>query len=78
MANRFGISSREEAEAYLNHPVLGPRLRECTSLMNQVDGRSINQILGYPDELKFKSSMTLFASVTDDNQVFKEALEKYY
>ena len=78
MANRFGISSREEAEAYLNHPVLGPRLRECASPINQVDGRSINQILGYPDELKFKSSMTLFASVTDDNQLFKEALKKYY
>jgi len=78
MANYFGISSRTEAEAYLNHPVLGPRLRECTHLMNLVEGRSINQILGYPDELKFKSSMTLFASVTYDNQVFKEALDKYY
>lgn len=78
MANYFGISSRNEAEAYLNHPILGPRLRECTQLMNLVEGRSINQILGYPDELKFKSSMTLFASVTDDNQVFKEALDKYY
>jgi uncharacterized protein (DUF1810 family) len=78
MANYFGISSRNEAEAYLNHPILGPRLRECTQLMNLVEGRSINQILGYPDELKFKSSMTLFASVPDDNQVFKEALDKYY
>lgn len=78
MANYFGISSREEAEAYLNHPVLGPRLKACTHLMNVVEGRTINQILGYPDELKFRSSMTLFASVTGDNQVFKEALEKYY
>ena len=78
IANYFGISSRAEAEAYLNHPILGPRLRECTQLMNLVEGRSINQVLGYPDELKFKSSMTLFASVTDDNQVFKEALDKYY
>jgi uncharacterized protein (DUF1810 family) len=78
MANRFGISSREEAEAYLNHQILGQRLRECTRLINLLEGRSINQILGYPDELKFKSSMTLFASVTDDNQLFKEALKKYY
>ena len=78
MANYFGISSRQEAEAYLNHPVLGPRLRGCTGLMNLVEGRSINQILGYPDELKFKSSMTLFASVSSDNRIFKEALEKYY
>jgi len=78
MANYFGISSREEAKAYLNHPVLGPRLRECTGFINLVNGRTVNQILGYPDELKFKSSMTLFASVTDDNQEFKEALEKYY
>ena len=76
MAHKYGISSREEAEAYLNHPILGPRLVECTRLMNQIEGRSINQILGYPDELKFKSSMTLFASVTE-NQVFKDALEKY-
>jgi uncharacterized protein (DUF1810 family) len=78
MANYFGISSREEAKAYLNHPVLGPRLRECTGFINLVNGRTVNEILGYPDELKFKSSMTLFASVTDDNQEFKEALEKYY
>ncbi len=75
MATRFAISSRDEAEAYLNHPILGPRLRECTRLVLLVEGRSINHIFGYPDDLKFRSSMTLFAS-TSDNQIFKDALQK--
>ena len=78
MATAFGISSRQEAEAYLEHPVLGPRLRECTRLVNLVEGRSISQILGYPDDLKFRSSMSLFASVAPENQVFKDALKKYF
>jgi uncharacterized protein (DUF1810 family) len=78
MAKRFGIASRKEAEAHLNHPILGPRLRECTRLVNLVEGRSIHQILGYPDDLKFRSSMTLFASVRSENQIFNEALQKYY
>jgi uncharacterized protein (DUF1810 family) len=78
MAVTYGISSREEAEAYLKHPVLGPRLRECTRLVNLIEGRSIHQILGYPDDLKFKSSMSLFASIAPDEHVFKEALQKYF
>jgi uncharacterized protein (DUF1810 family) len=78
MATAFGISSRQEAEAYSRHPVLGPRLRECSQLVNLVKGRSIDQIFGYPDHLKFRSSMSLFASVGSDNQVFKEALMKYF
>jgi len=78
MATKFGIASREEAEAYLKHPVLGPRLRECSRFVNLVEGRSIDQILGYPDDMKFKSSMTLFASVAPDEHVFKEALQKYF
>jgi uncharacterized protein (DUF1810 family) len=80
MAERFAISSQDEAEAYLNHPVLGPRLRECTRLVMLVEGRSINQIFGYPDDLKFRSSMTLFASTTSDsdNQIFKDALQEYF
>ena len=78
MATAFGISSRQEAEAYLDHPVLGPRLRECTRLVNLVEGRAIGQIFGYPDDLKFRSSMTLFASVAPANQVFKDALDKYF
>ncbi len=77
-AREFAISSRGEAEAYLVHPVLGPRLRHCTRLITHVEGRSIDQIFGYPDNLKFHSSMTLFANVTSDNQVFKDALHKYF
>jgi uncharacterized protein (DUF1810 family) len=78
MATRFGISSREEAGAYLKHSILGPRLRECSRLVNLVEGRSIHQILGYPDDLKFKSSMSLFTSIAPDEQVFREALQKYF
>ena len=77
-AARFAISSREEAQAYLDHPVLGPRLRECTGLVNLVEGRTISEILGYPDDSKFRSCMTLFAEATDDNQVFLDALRKYF
>jgi len=78
MAERFGIASREEAEAYLAHPVLGPRLRECVRLVNLVEGRSVEGILGYPDDLKFRSSLTLFARVAADNEVFRSALKKYF
>ncbi len=78
MATRFGISSRNEAEAYLRHPVLGPRLEECTCLVNVLEGRSIEQILDYPDDLKFRSSMTLFRLVAQDNRIFNYALEKYF
>ena len=78
MAARFAISSRQEAEAYLNHPILGPRLRECTRLLTLVDGRSIQEILGPPDDLKFRSSLTLFASATPDNRIFRDALDKFY
>ena len=78
MATTFGIASRREAEAYLEHAVLGPRLRECTRLVNLIEGRSINQIFGHPDDLKFRSSMTLFATVAPDNQVFKAALQNYF
>jgi uncharacterized protein (DUF1810 family) len=70
MAAAFGIASRDEAEAYLSHPVLGTRLRECTQLVNLVEGRSITEILGYPDDVKFRSSMTLFARVASGNEVF--------
>jgi uncharacterized protein (DUF1810 family) len=78
MAVRFGISSRKEAEAYLKHPVLGPRLKECSRLVTDVQGRSIHQILGSPDDMKFKSSMTLFAAVAPEEHVFQEALQKYF
>ena len=78
MAQKYAISSQEEAEAYLDHPILGPRLRECTGLVNAVDGRSANDIFGSPDDLKFRSSMTLFAAVADDPTPFNMALERYY
>ena len=78
LARKYAISSRAEAEAYLMHPILGARLRECTRLVNLVEGRSIEQIFGYPDDMKFRSSMTLFSHATSDNQVFKDALQKYF
>lgn len=78
MAYRFGISSLDEAREYLDHDVLGPRLHECTQLVNQVQGRSVNEIFGSPDDLKLCSSMTLFARATDENQDFVELLDKYY
>jgi uncharacterized protein (DUF1810 family) len=78
MAQKYPICSRAEAEDYFDHPILGPRLRECTGLVTAVEGRSIGDILGYPDDLKFRSSMTLFAHATSDNKVFTDALEKYF
>jgi uncharacterized protein (DUF1810 family) len=78
MAQTFGISSRAEAKAYLKHPVLGARLRECTRLVNLVEGRLIEDIFGYPDDLKFRSSMTLFASVAPEDTAFQDALGKYF
>ena len=78
MALKFAISSREEAEAYLEHPILGPRLRECSRIVAALDGRSIEDIFGYPDTMKFQSSMTLFAHVAADNKVFNNCLRKYF
>lgn len=78
MARTFAISSREEADAYLNHPLLGERLRECSELVLAVEGRTINEIFGSPDDLKFRSCMTLFANVATDSQVFEDALLKYF
>jgi uncharacterized protein (DUF1810 family) len=78
MAEKFAISSREEAKAYLEHPVLGTRLRECARLVNAVDERSIEDIFEYPDYMKFRSSMTLFAQVAPDNEVFNNCLRKYF
>jgi uncharacterized protein (DUF1810 family) len=77
LARKFAISSRAEAEAFLRHPILGPRLRECALLVNLTEGRSLHQIFGNPDDLKFRSCVTLFAHATQDNQVFIDALQKY-
>ena len=78
MSRRYAISSREEAAAYLMHPLLGSRIRESTRLVSGIDGQSIHEIFGSPDDLKFQSSMTLFAQATDDNADFLAALEKYF
>lgn len=78
MAKRYAISSRAEAEAYVNHSVLGPRLRECTRLVIAIEGRTIAAIFGHPDDLKFRSSMTLFAQVASDDQIFADAIAKYF
>ncbi len=77
MAQRYALSSRDEAMAYLGHAVLGPRLRECTALVNAVGGRTIHQILGSPDDLKFRSSMTLFDAVSSEPE-FAAAIKKFY
>jgi len=78
LAIKFAISSLDEAKAYIRHPILGPRLIHCTKLLCDTEGRTINEILGYPDDLKFRSCMTLFAHATPDNQVFEDALKKYF
>ena len=70
MAQRFAIASREEAVAYLGHGVLGSRLKECTALITAVQGRTVREILGSPDDLKFQSSMTLFGAVLSDPEFF--------
>lgn len=77
MAQRYAISSFAEAKAYLAHSVLGQRLCSCTALVNGVNHRSIEQIFGYPDHLKFHSSMTLFARA-ELGGVFEAALQKYF
>ncbi len=81
-AEHFGLRSLEEARAYADHPVLGPRLRLVTELVNAVAERSIQQILGSPDDLKFRSCMTLFARAYRDNggdpELFMRALDKYF
>jgi uncharacterized protein (DUF1810 family) len=78
MAARYAISGKPEAQAYLAHKILGSRLRQCTQFVNEVTGRSVHEIFGYPDDLKFHSCMTLFASATASNRIFIEALQKYF
>ena len=79
MAVRYGISGREEARAYLDHPVLGPRLLECAGIVVGLEGKTVGEIFGYPDDLKFHSSMTLFGEVEGPaERVFHQALKKYF
>ena len=74
----YAISSRDEARAYLQHPLLGPRLKECTQLVLQVEGRSAFEIFNEPDDMKFRSCMTLFTQVSNDDDIFQRALDKYF
>jgi uncharacterized protein (DUF1810 family) len=78
MAQAYAVSGRAEAEAYLAHPVLGGRLVECTGLVNRTAGRTLEDIFGYPDNLKFRSSITLFSAVARNEPVFRAALGKYF
>lgn len=77
MSRRYSIKSAAEARAYLDHPVLGPRLRECAAAVNGIAGHSALEILGSPDDMKLRSCATLFASVSDD-AVFEQVLETYF
>lgn len=77
-AIEYAISGLDEARAYLAHPVLGSRLKECTRLVLQVQNRSAAEIFGSPDDMKFRSCMTLFAQVSPDDDIFVRALEKYF
>lgn len=78
MSRRYAIRSLDEAKAYLAHPILGSRLREICGIVNGVEGRTAYQIFGSPDDMKLRSSMTLFAKATEDNAVFVEVIRKYF
>ncbi|MEM9544021.1 MAG: DUF1810 domain-containing protein [Cyanobacteria bacterium P01_E01_bin.42] len=74
----YAIKSKEEVREYLEHPILGKRLRECTEAVLAIQGRSISEIFAFPDDLKLKSSMTLFADFAEENSPFCRVLEKYF
>src|SRR5271169_3723149 len=77
-AEYYALKSLEEAREYLNHPVLGSRLVECAEAVLAIEGRLASEIFSYPDDLKLKSSMTLFASVADSGSIFVHVLDKYF
>jgi len=77
-SKRFAIKSQEEARRYLQHPVLGNRLKDCAETLLAAEGRSASEIFGFPDDMKLKSSMTLFASVSEPGSVFVRILDKYF
>jgi len=74
----FSIKSGEEAKAYLDHPLLGERLKQCTQVVIEIEGLTANEIFGYPDYLKFKSCMSLFSVIERKGNIFETALSKYY
>jgi len=77
-AREFAIGSLDEAKAYLAHPVLGVRLRECVGILLSLEGLSAHQIFGSPDDVKLRSSLTLFAAAAPDEALFREALDRYF
>jgi len=77
-ARFYAITGLEEARAYLAHPILGQRLVHCVALVNAVEGRSAHEIFGSPDDLKFRSSVTLFREAVPENALFQAALDKYF
>jgi len=78
MAQRFALASLDEARAYLDHPTLGTRLIECTDLVLDIKSRTVVEIFGSPDDLKFRSCMSLFARAADDPALFNEALDQFF
>ena len=78
MSVRFAIDSLDEAKAYLAHDLLGPRLSACTQAVLDVECKNLAEIFGYPDDLKFGSSMTLFAKASEPGSIFERALQKFF
>jgi uncharacterized protein (DUF1810 family) len=78
ISKRYAIRSLAEAEAYLRHPVLGPRLLECTEAALAIEGQPASEVFGFPDDLKLRSSATLFALVSPPGSVFERLLDKYF
>jgi uncharacterized protein (DUF1810 family) len=78
MAKFYALTDVEEAQQYLDHPLLGKRLRECCEVLLSLKQGSITDIMGYPDNLKLCSCMTLFESISDDPKVFTSVLKRYY
>ena len=77
-SDRYAIKSRREAAAYLDHPVLGPRLIECANALLQLEGKTAEEVMGYPDDLKLRSSMTLFALVAGPDSPFQKIIDRYF
>jgi uncharacterized protein (DUF1810 family) len=78
MSRRYSLSSLDEARAFLAHPVLGPRLIECTELICAIPQKTIHEILGSPDDMKFRSCMTLFSRAGGEPNLFEDVLKRYF
>jgi uncharacterized protein (DUF1810 family) len=78
IAELYSIKNKEEAIAYLENPILGKKIRECTEIILNINGKTASQIFGFPDDMKLKSSMTLFAYISDSHSIFHRVLDKYF